>query len=100
MSTYAVTASATSPPTNVGIKLDGQEIFFARDATGAWAAAGDIVSTKNPVPFEFRAVGISGAPVTLKISLKGNDGSSGSFNKDYKIPNNLLLVVHDSIKTG
>ncbi len=97
MTTYDATASATSPPTNVGLKLDGQEIFFARDATGAWAAAGKIASDKKPVPFEFRAVGIKDAPVTLKITLKGNNGSAGAFSKDYKIPSDLLLVVNDSV---
>jgi hypothetical protein len=99
MPDYTATVSATSAPTNVGIKIDGQQLYFKRDATGAWAASGDVVSQKKPVPFEFRAIGIGGDPVTLKISLNVAGGPSGSFNKNYTIPNDLLLIADDSIQT-
>jgi len=98
MPSYSATVSATSAPTNVGIKIDNQQLFFKRDATGAWEASGPVISDKNPVPFEFRAIGIGGAHVTLKISLTAGGAHSGAFNKDYVIPNDLLLVADDGVK--
>ena len=98
MPAYTATVSATSPPTNVGIKIDGQQLYFQRDNSGAWAASGPVNSGANPVPFEFRAIGIGGAQVTLKISLAVGGGSPATFSKNYTIPNDLLLVADDGVK--
>ena len=99
MPTYNVTASATSGPFNVGLKIDGQQMPIAHDADGNWMMNGTAVSTKNPVPYEFRAVGPDGFQITLKIALKAQDGSgSGSVSPDaLSIPDDDLLISPGNI---
>jgi hypothetical protein len=99
MPTYNVTASATAGPLNVGLKIDGQRMPISHDADGNWIMSGTAVSSKNPIPYEFRAIGISTSKTTLKIALKAQDGSgSGSVSPDpLVIPDNGLLISPGTI---
>jgi hypothetical protein len=99
MPSFNATVSVTNGPTDAGIKIDGQEIILGPSDSGGLAGNGQIDSDANPVPFEFRATGPAGFPLTLKIVLTpAAGGAASNFSKDYVIPGNLLLVADDQIK--
>jgi hypothetical protein len=95
MPTYAANVSASSGPTNVGMKIDTQDIPMGRAADGSWNGIGTVISSKNPVPFEFRAVGVAGFPVNLKITL--TPSTKPPYSKNFIIPGSLLLIVDDTV---
>ena len=99
MPTYNVVASATSAPTNVGLKVDGQRMSAGRDDSGNWVMTGTAVSSKNPVPYEFRAVDLfDGTTVDIKVTLTAQDGSgSGSNSESPRVPDTLLLIYGGTV---
>lgn len=94
-----VSASVTSPPSNVQLIVNNQGIPMGRDASGAWAGQKTLI-LPDPVTIAFGAVGIAGAPWTLEIKFSTLPPSS-TVVKDLKhqdtIPNNLLSVFHDTV---
>jgi hypothetical protein len=99
MAQFDVSATVTSPPTDVSLHINNTKITMARDGSGAWAGKARI-DLPDPVPIAFRAVGIAGAPWSLEIKFVGPPPQK-KLVKDYKhddqIPNNLLSVFSDSI---
>jgi len=99
MADYIVSASVTSPPTNVQLQLHGRQIPLSRDASGAWKWDGKL-DLPQSFPLAFGAVGIASAPWTLEIkftTLPPESKSMKEFKHSDKIPNNLLSVFHDTI---
>lgn len=97
MAKYDVSASVTSPPTDVDLEINKIDVTMARDTTGAWAGSAQLdlppsVLPPNKVPIAFIAVGISGAPWTLEIKFTPKaspDAPVTDFKHDDKIPPNM-----------
>lgn len=94
MTHYDISASVSSPPTNVSLKIDGKLIDMARDASGAWTGKAQL-DLSSPAPVDFRAVGIAAAPWTLEVKFtpKTPPGADCTdFKHDDKIPPEMLSI--------
>ena len=99
MTQYKVTASVTSPPTNISLKINGTHIAMARDGTAAWAGS-TTLTLPDSFPINFRAVGIASAPWTLEIiftTLPAPGTVASDYKHTDKIPNDLLSIFTDTI---
>jgi hypothetical protein len=99
MANYHFSASVTSPPTNVSLVLNNQQIDLTRDGTGAWAAKGTL-DLPNSFTLAFGAVGIASAPWTLEIkftTLPPENKLVKDYKHEDKIPDNLLSIFHDTV---
>ncbi len=94
MTQYDISASVTSPPTNVSLKIDGKLIDMARDSSGAWTGEAKL-ELPNPAPVDFRAVGVPAAHWTLEIKFTPQT-PPGADTTDYKhedkIPPEMLSI--------
>jgi len=102
MTHYDISASVTSPPTNVSLKVDGKLVDLARDSAGAWVGKAQF-ELPNPVAVDFRAVGVAAAPWTLEIkftpkTFPGADPTD--FKHEDKIPPEMLSIftAHVTLK--
>ncbi len=94
MTQYDISASVSSPPTNVSLKIDGKLIDMARDSSGAWTGAAQL-ELSSPAPVDFRAVGVSAAKWTLEIKFtpKTPPGADPTdFKHEDKIPPEMLSI--------
>lgn len=100
MSKYSISAKVTSPPTNVQLVLNNQTLKLYRDEEGAWAGKGTL-DLPDSFTVAFGAVGTPSAPWTLEVSIATLPPENKPV-KDYrhtdKIPDNLLSVIHDTVK--
>jgi hypothetical protein len=94
MTPYDISASVSSPPTNVSLKIDGKLIDLARDATGAWTGKAQL-ELPDPAQVDFRAVGVPEAKWTLEIKFtpKTPPGADAiDYKHDDKIPPEMLSI--------
>jgi len=99
MAQYNVSATVTSAPTDVSLKVDNARINMARDASQAWAGKAKL-DLPDSLPIVFRATGIAFAPWTLEIKFSTLPPES-KVVKDYKhedaIPDDLLSIFNDTV---
>jgi hypothetical protein len=99
MAQYNVSATVTSAPTDVSLKVDNARINMARDASQEWAGKAKL-DLPDSVPIVFRATGIAFAPWTLEIKFTTLPPDS-KVVKDYKhedtIPSDLLTIFNDTV---
>ncbi len=99
MAEYEASASVTSAPTNVSLKIDGMAVKMERDAEGAWVGSAQL-DLPNNVPIEFRAVGIASAPWTLEIKFSPptpEGAAATDFKHEGKIPPSMLSIFADKV---
>lgn len=99
MPTYNVSATVSSPPTDVSLKVNSSAVKMARDVTGGWSGKAKLDLPDN-CPIAFRAVGIAQAPWSLEIKFTKLP-LPGKLVLDYKhadtIPDSLLSVFEDTV---
>jgi hypothetical protein len=99
MAKYNVSATVTSAPTDVSLKVDNIKVKMARDSSGGWAGKAEL-DLPDSVPIAFRATGIASAPWTLAIKFATLPPES-KVVKDYKhdntIPDDLLSIFNDTV---
>jgi hypothetical protein len=99
MSQYSISASVTSPPTDVFLHINNVRVNMVRDSTGGWSGKARL-DLPDSVPIAFRAVGLFSAPWSLEIKFSTLPPHVGVL-KDYKhadtIPDSLLSIFADTV---
>ena len=99
MADYIVSATVTSPPTDISLHVHTTKLKMSRDSAGGWAG-----KAKLDLPDSFAvaltATGLAFAPWTLEIKF-ATLPPEGKVVKDYKhedkIPDDLLSTFEDTI---
>jgi hypothetical protein len=97
MANVKVDATITTGAENISLRLSGKKFRLTQNGND-WSGSRTLDLPAN-VSIAFRAAGIFLTPWDLSVSFSSTDGETelGKFEKNGKIPENMLATLTDAI---
>ena len=99
MAKYIVSATVSSPPTNISLHVNTTKLSMSRDSTGSWAGKAEM-DLEDSVAVGLVASGLPSSNWTLEIKF-ATPPPEGKLVKDYKhsdtIPSDGLSSFKDTV---